>query len=108
MENFKNAREDKDLFPYEYGADNYNDMREVCFNLYKSKELKPDLEHLYKHMEEVGIQFFSPGGSFKRKFMVYLSQYMNHKIRSPRQGDYLKKDSKMRELLEPFAKIICA
>jgi len=108
MEKFKNTREDKDLFPYEYGAENYNDMREVCFNLYKLKELESDLKHLYKHMEEVGIQFFSPGGSFKRKFMVYLSQYMNYKIRFPRQGNYLKKDAKMRELLEPFAKIICA
>ena len=36
MEKFKNTREDKDLFPYEYGAENYNDMRAVWFNLYKS------------------------------------------------------------------------
>ena len=28
MEKFKNTREDKDLFPYEYGAENYNDM--IC------------------------------------------------------------------------------
>ena len=81
-------------------------MREVCFNLYKLKELESDIELLYKHMEEVGIQFFSPGGSFKRKFMVYLSQYMNYKIRFPRQGNYLKKDDKLRELLEPVAKYL--
>ena len=29
MDNFKNTREDKELFPYEFGAKNYNDMREV-------------------------------------------------------------------------------
>ena len=32
---------------------------------------------------------------------------MNYNIRQPRRGENLKKDDKMRQLLEPLAKILC-
>ena len=108
IDNFKNTREDKDLFPYECGAEDYRDMMQICFAMLKLEEFRSHIELILEHMLEVGIEFSSPGGSFKRKFMVYMSQYLNFKIRYPRAGEYLKKDAKLRELLEPLAKIICS
>ena len=39
MDNFKNHKEDKDLFPYEYGASSYDHMRESIFALLRREEL---------------------------------------------------------------------
>ena len=107
IDNFKNNREDKDFFPYEYGAEDIDDMKSVCFTMFGSKEFESNLDLILKHLLDVGIQFSSPGGSFKRKFWVNMSRYLNFKLRYPRAGENLKKDSKLRELLEPLAKIIC-
>ena len=89
MDNFKNLKEDKDLFPYEYGVKDYGYMRESVFSLLRRQELASNFDLILKHMEKVGFEFFSPGGSFKRKLIVYLSQYMNYQIRFPRAGNYL-------------------
>ena len=107
MDNFKNHKEDKDLFPYEYGASSYDHMRESIFALLRREELASSIRSIYKHMEENGVVFSSPGASFKRKFCNNLSQYMNYRIRYPRIGENLKKDDKLRQLLEPLAKILC-
>ena len=39
IDNFKNIREGRDLFPYECGAEDYEDMQQICFAMYKLKEL---------------------------------------------------------------------
>ena len=85
MDNFKNHKEDKDLFPYEYGASSYDHMRESIFALLRREELASSIRSIYKHMEENGVVFSSPGASFKRKFCNNLSQYMNYRIRYPRR-----------------------
>ena len=107
-DNFINTMEDNDLFPYECGAKDYRDMMPICFAMFKSEEFKSHIELILEHMLATGIEFSSPGGSFKRKFLVYMSQYLNFKIRFPRAGEYLKRDSKLRELLQPLAKVICS
>ena len=107
MENYKNLKEDNDLFPYEYGSSRYEDMREYVFSLLRRQELESNFDLIYKHMDENGVVFSSPGGSFQRKLLINLSHYMNYHIRYPRRGENLKKDDKMRQLLEPLAKIIC-
>ena len=107
MENYKNLKEDNDLFPYEYGASSIDQMRESIFALLRREELASSVRSIYQHMEENGVVFSSPGGSFKRKFCNNLSEYMNFRIRYPRRGENLKKDDKLRQLLEPLAKILC-
>ena len=82
-------------------------MMQICFAMFKSEEFKSHIELILEHMLAAGIQFSSPGGSFKRKFLVYMSQYLNFKIRFPRAGEYLKRDYKLPELLQPLAKVIC-
>ena len=39
IDNFKYTREDKDLFPYECGAEDYRDMMQICFAMFKLEEL---------------------------------------------------------------------
>ena len=107
MENYKNLKKDKEFFPYEYGSSRYENMRESVFSLLRRQELESNFDLIYKHMDENGVVFSSPGGSFQRKLLVNLSNYMNYHIRYPRRGENLKKDDKMRQLLEPLAKIIC-
>ena len=107
MEDYKNLKEDNDLFPYEYGSSRYENMRESVFSLLRRQELESNFDLIYKHMDENGVVFSSPGGSFQRKLLVNLSLYMNYHIRYPRRGENLKKDDKMRQLLEPLAKILC-
>ena len=107
MDNFKNHKEDKDLFPYEYGALSYDHMRESIFALLRREELASSIRSIYKHMEENGVVFSSPGGSFQRKLLAFLSRYMNYRLRHPHRAEILKKDDKMRQLLEPLAKILC-
>ena len=107
MENYKNLEDDNNFFPYEYGASSYDHMRESIFALLRREELASSIRSIYKHMEENGVVFSSPGASFKRKFCNNLSQYMNYRIRYPRRGENLKKDDKLRQLLEPLAKILC-
>jgi hypothetical protein len=108
MENYKNLMEDHDLFPYEYGVSRYDNMREPIFDLLRRKDLASNIDLIQKHMFDNGVVFSSPGGSFKRKFLVLLSHYMNYRIRYPRHAEVLINDDKMRQLLEPLAKIICA
>ena len=52
MDNFKNLKEDKDLFPYEYGAEDYRDMRGPIKALLRREELSPNFDLLKKHIEE--------------------------------------------------------
>jgi len=107
MENYLNQRKDKIFFPYEYGTAMYDEMREPIFGLLRREELAPNIGFIYKHLEDSGVIFSSPGGSFKRKFLCYLSQYMNSGIRTLSNAEMLKNNDKLRELLEPLAKIIC-
>ena len=109
MEDYKNLKEDNDLFPYEYGSLKYNDviMNKRILDLFRRKEVESNMDLIYIHMEENGVVFFNPGGSFQRKLLVNLSHYMNYNIGYPRRGENLKKDDKMRQLLEPLAKILC-
>ena len=107
MENYKNLEDDNNFFPYEYGASSIDQMRESIFALLRREELASSIRSIYQHMEENGVVFSSPGGSFQRKLLVNLSHYMNYHIRYPRRGENLKKDDKMRQLLEPLAKILC-
>ena len=111
MDNYKNTREDKDLFPYEYGAEYLkDDMANSILTLFRREELKSHFDQIWEHIDEFSI----PGNnSFKRKVLHYLSDYMNYKIRYrgtylKDRGLYLKKDDKFRELLYPLAKIICS
>ena len=94
MENYKNLKEDKEFFPYEYGSLIYNDamMNKRILDLFRRKELESNMDLIYKHMEENGVVFSSPGGSFQRH---------------PHRAEILKKDDKLRQLLDPLAKIIC-
>ena len=107
MGNYKNLREDKGFFPYEYGASRYSQTSDAILQLSVREELASNIDLIYTHMEENGVVFSSPGGSFQRKLLVNLSHYMNYHIRYPRRGENLKKDDKMRQLLEPLAKILC-
>ena len=107
MENYKNLREDKKFFPYEYGASRYSQTSDAILQLSVREELASNIDLIYTHMEENGVVFSSPGGSFQRKLLVNLSHYMNYHIRYPRRGENLKKDDKMRQLLAPLAKILC-
>ena len=107
MENYKNLREDKGFFPYEYGASRYSQTSDAILQLSVREELASNIDLIYTHMEENGVVFSSPGGSFQRKLLVNLSHYMNYHIRYPLRGENLKKDDKMRQLLEPLAKILC-
>ena len=107
MEGYKNLKEDNDLFPYEYGSSRYEDMRESVFSLLRRQELESNFDLIYKHMEENGVVFSSPGGSFQRKLLAFLTRYMNYRLRHPHRAEILKKDDKLRQLLDPLAKIIC-
>ena len=107
MENYKNLKEDKEFFPYEYGASRYSQTSDAILQLSVREELASNIDLIYTHMDENGVIFSSPGGSFQRKLIINLSHYMNYNIRQPRRGENLKKDDKMRQLLEPLAKILC-
>ena len=107
MENYKNLKEDKEFFPYEYGSSRYSQTSDSIMHLTIREELASNIDLIYTHMVENGVVFSSPGGSFQRKLLVNLSHYMNYHIRYPRRGENLKKDDKMRQLLEPLAKILC-
>ena len=107
MENYKNLKEDKKFFPYEYGASRYSQTSRSIMKLSIREELASNIDLIYTHMDENGVVFSSPGGSFKRKLIINLSHYMNYHIRQPRRGENLKKDDKMRQLLEPLAKTLC-
>ena len=107
MEYYKNLKEDKEFFPYEYGASRYSQTSDAILQLSVREDLASNIDLIYTHMDENGVVFSSPGGSFKRKLIINLSHYMNYNIRQPRRGENLKKDDKMRQLLEPLAKIIC-
>ena len=107
MENYKNLKEDKEFFPYEYGALRYSQTSRSIMKLLIREELASNINLIYTHMDENGVVFSSPGGSFQRKLIINLSHYMNYNIRQPRRGENLKKDDIMRQLLEPLAKILC-
>ena len=107
MEYYKNLKEDKEFFPYEYGASRYSQTSRSIMKLSIREELASNINLIYTHMDENGVVFSSPGGSFQRKLIINLSHYMNYNIRQPRRGENLKKDDKMRQLLEPLAKILC-
>ena len=109
MEDYKNLKEDNDLFPYEYGSLIYNDvmMNKRILDLFRRKEVESNMDLICKHMEENGVVFSSPGGSFQRKLLAFLSRYMNYRLRHPHRAEILKKDDKLRQLLDPLAKIIC-
>jgi len=107
MEYYKNLKEDKEFFPYEYGASRYSQTSDAILQLSVREELASNIDLIYTHMDENGVIFSSPGGSFKRKLIINLSHYMNYNIRQPRRGENLKNDDKMRQLLEPLAKILC-
>ena len=109
MENYKNLKEDKEFFPYEYGSLIYNDamMNKRILDLFRRKEVESNMDLIYKHMEENGVVFSSPGRSFQRKLLAFLSRYMNYRLRHPHRAEILKKDDKLRHLLDPLAKIIC-
>ena len=107
MENYKNLKEDKEFFPYEYGASRYSQTSGSIMKLSIREELASKIDLICKHMEENGIVFSSPGRSFQRKLLAFLSRYMNYRLRHPHRAEILKKDDKMRQLLEPLAKILC-
>ena len=109
MEDYKNLKEDNDLFPYEYGSLIYNDvmMNKRILDLFRRKEVESNMDLICKHMEENGVVFSSPGRSFQRKLLAFLSRYMNYRLRHPHRAEILKKDDKLRQLLDPLAKIIC-
>ena len=77
MENYKNLKEDKEFFPYEYGASRYSQTSGSIMKLSIREELASKIVLIYTHMEENGVLFSSPGGSFKRKLIINLSHYMN-------------------------------
>jgi len=107
MENYKNLREDKGFFPYEYGASRYSQTSDAILQLSVREELASNIDLIYTHMEENGVVFSSPGGSFQRKLLAFLTRYMNYRLRHPHRAEILKKDDKLRQLLDPLAKIIC-
>ena len=107
MENYKNLKEDKEFFPYEYGASRYSQTSESIMKLSIREELASNINLIYTHMEDNGVLFSSPGGSFKRKLLAFLTRYMNYRLRHPHRAVILKKDDKLRQLLDPLAKIIC-
>ena len=89
MEDYKNLKEDNDLFPYEYGSLIYNDamMNKRILDLFRRKELESNMDLICKHMEENGVVFSSPGGSFQRKLLAFLSRYMNYRLRHPHRSE---------------------
>ena len=109
MEGYKNLKEDKEFFPYEYGSLIYNDamMNKRILDLFRRKELESNMDLICNHMEENGVVFSSPGGSFQRKLLAFLTRYMNYRLRHPHRAEILKKDDKLRQLIDPLAKIIC-
>jgi hypothetical protein len=107
MGNCKNLREDNDLFPYEYGVSEYHHMREPIYDLYEKKDLQSNINLLKKYMLDNYLINLNAGESVKRKFLKLLSDYMNYRIRYPRHAEVLINDDKLRQLLEPLAKIIC-
>ena len=109
MEIYNILREDKEFFPYEYGSLIYNDamINKRILDLFRRKEVESNMDLICKHMEENGVVFSSPGGSFQRKLFAVLSRYMNYRLRHPHRAEILKKDDKLRQLLDPLAKIIC-
>ena len=110
MEDYKNLKEDNDLFPYEYGSLTYYNamMSKRILDLFRRIELESNMDLICKHMEENGIVFSSPGRSFQRKLLAFLSRYMNYRLRHPHRAEILKKDDKLRQLLEPLAKMVCS
>ncbi len=107
MENYINLKEDKNFFPYEYGVSSYDAMHKPFFDLLKREELGPNIDLICKEMLDNGVVFSSPGGSFERKFLVFFSQYMNYRIRTSNHTSALKSADKLRQLMEPLAKILC-
>jgi len=110
MEDYENLREDKEFFPYEYGSLTYYNvmMSKRILDLFRRIELESNMDLICKHMEENGVVFSSPGRSFQRKLFTALSRYMNYRLRHPYRAEILKKDDKLRQLLEPLAKIVCS
>ena len=108
MDNFKNLKEDKDLFPYEYGAEDYRDMRGPIKALLRREELSPNFDLLKEHIEECGIHYTNILGDSRLQMNYCLSQYMNYKIRFGRPSLDILTNAKVRELLEPLAKILCS
>ena len=102
MENYKNLREDNDLFPYEYGASGYNvKMFELIKDFIRRESEGSNLDLIRTYLLD------RPNNGFPRELSKQLSRYMNYRVRYPRHADTLKKDDKLRKLLEPLAKAIC-
>ena len=95
MENYKNLKEDKEFFPYEYGASRYSQTSESIMKLSIREELASKINLIYTQMEDNVVLFSIPGGSFKRKLIINLSHYMNYNIRQPRRGENLKRRFQM-------------
>jgi hypothetical protein len=73
MEDYKNLKEDNDLFPYEYGSLIYNDamMNKRILDLFRRKEVESNMDLIYKHMEENGVVFFKSRGEFSKKIISF-------------------------------------
>jgi hypothetical protein len=61
MENYKNLKEDKEFFPYEYGASRYSQTSRSIMKLSIREELASNIDLIYTHMDENGVVFSSPG-----------------------------------------------
>ena len=102
MENYKNMREDNDLFPYEYGASGYSvKMFELIKDFIRRESDGSNLDLIRTYLLD------RPNNGFPRELLKQLSRYMNYRIRYPRHAEVLINDNKLRQLLEPLAKIIC-
>ena len=49
MGNYKNLKEDKEFFPYEYGSSRYENMQESVFSLLRRQELASNFDLILKH-----------------------------------------------------------
>jgi len=102
MENYKNLMEDNDLFPYEYGASGFDSkMFELIKDFIRRESVGSNLDLIRTYLLD------RPNNGFPRELSKQLSRYMNYRIRYPRHAETLKKDDKLRQLLEPLAKAIC-
>ena len=102
MGNYKNLREDNDLFPYEYGASGYSvKMFELIKDFIRRESEGTNLDIIRTYLLD------RPNNGFPRELLKQLSRYMNYQIRYPRHAELLKNDEQLRQLLDPIAKAIC-
>ena len=85
MEDYKNLKEDNDFFPYEYGSLIYNDamMNKRILDLFRRKELESNMDLIYKHMEENGVVFSSPGREFSKKIISFFDSIHELSTKTP-------------------------